>query len=101
MGRFRLFEIHDQAWFPSRLRDQTTDVLQIIFNIGNLYGPIVHRLSRARRETGTVQILDLGSGAGGPWLTLSKALEQEEGLAFHICLTAKCPNVPAFIGCKS
>jgi len=101
MGRLRVFEIHDQAWFPSLLRDQTTDVLQIIFNIGNLYRPIVHQLSRALRETGTVQILDLCSGAGGPWLTLSKDLEREEGLALNICFTDKYPNVAAFDHAKS
>lgn len=96
MGRLPLFEIHDQAWFPSLLRDQTTDALQIILNIGSLYGPIVHQLSRALRETGTVQILDLCSGAGGPWLTLAKTLEQKEGLTLDIRLTDKYPNIKAF-----
>jgi hypothetical protein len=97
----RLFEIHDQAWFPSFLRDQTTDLLQFILNTGNLYGPIVRPLSRALAETGTVQILDLCSGAGGPWLTLSKAFEQKEGLPLHICFTDKYPNAKAFDNTKS
>jgi hypothetical protein len=64
-------------------------------------GHPLHQLGRALRETGTVQILDLCSGAGGPWLTLSKALEQEEGLALNICFTDKYPNVAAFDHAKS
>ncbi|HEV1994937.1 MAG TPA: hypothetical protein VGR03_11445 [Candidatus Acidoferrum sp.] len=101
MGKMRLFEIHDQAWFPGFLRDQTTDALQFILNTGNLYGPIVHQLSGALAESGTVRILDLCSGAGGPWLTLSKALEQERGLPLHICLTDKYPNVKTSNTAKS
>jgi hypothetical protein len=87
----RLFEFHDQPWFPSFLRDQTTDALQFIMNTGNLYGPIVHQLGEALRETDAVRILDLCSGAGGPWLTLPKALEQKEGLSLQVCLTDKYP----------
>jgi hypothetical protein len=101
MGKMRLFEIHDQAWFPGFLRDQTTDALQFILNTGNLYGPIVHHLSGALTETGTVRILDLCSGAGGPWLKLSKVFEQKEGLPLHISLTDRYPNVRAFDNAKS
>jgi hypothetical protein len=97
----RLFEIHDQAWFPSFLRDQTTDALQFILNTGNLYGPIVHQLSKALTETDAVRIVDLCSGAGGPWLTLPKALEQKEGLSLQICLTDKYPYAKAFDNGKS
>ncbi len=101
MGKMRLFEIHDQVWFPGFLRDQTTDALQFILNTGDLYGPIVPQLSAALTETGTVRILDLCSGAGGPWLKLSKALEQEKGLPLHICLTDKYPNAETSKNAKS
>jgi hypothetical protein len=101
MGKMRLFEIHDQAWFPGSLRDQTTDALQYILNTWNLYGPIVPQLSRALTATGTTRILDLCSGAGGPWLKLSKVLEQKEGLPLHICFTDKYPNAKTSNHAKS
>ena len=97
----RLFELHDQVWFPSFLRDQTTDALQFILNTGNLYGPIVPQLSKALTETEAVRILDLCSGAGGPWLVLPKALEQKEGLSLQICLTDKYPHAKTFDNGKS
>ena len=70
-------------------------------NTANLYGPIVHQLSKALTETDAVQILDLCSGAGGPWLTLPKALEQNEGLSLQICLTDKYPHATTFNNWKS
>lgn len=97
----RLFEIHDQPWFPGLLRDQTTDALQFVLNAGNLYGPIVPQLSKALKESGAVRILDLCSGAGGPWLSLPKALEQKVGHSLEICLTDKYPHAHAFDNAKA
>jgi hypothetical protein len=108
MGRIQLIEIHDQPWFPSALRDQVTDALQLILHLGNFYQPIVDRLRRALQNSGTHQILDLCSGAGGPWLWLykafdrstakapGKALDGRESRTVSVCLTDKYPNAPAF-----
>jgi hypothetical protein len=96
----RLFEIHEQAWLPSFLRDLTTDALQFVLNTGNLYGPIALQLGTVLAETHTVQILDLCSGAGGPWLKLSKNLLEKHGLAFDICCTDKYPNAEALASAK-
>jgi hypothetical protein len=101
IGTMRLFEIHEQAWFPSHLRDQTTDALQFILNTANLYGPIAPQLSKALAEASAVHVLDLCSGAGGPWLRLSEDLRQQDGLPFEICCTDKYPNAEAFNNAKS
>jgi hypothetical protein len=96
----QLFEIHEQAWFPGRLRDLTTDALQFVLNTANIYAPIVYRLRRALAATDASNVLDLCSGAGGPWLTLWKTLEQEEGRPFEVCCTDKFPNAKAFASAK-
>jgi len=92
----QLIEIHDQTWFPRSFRDATTDTLQFILNLGNLYKPIVPRLRRAFEDTRTHQVVDLCSGGGGPWLRLHRVFEDEENFPVDICLTDKYPNIGAF-----
>jgi hypothetical protein len=92
--RIHFFEIHDQRWFPGFLRDQMTEGLQAIFDFANLYQPIAPRLREALRECGTQHVVDLCSGAGGPWPKLRETCAQEFA-DVEICLTDKYPNAKA------
>jgi hypothetical protein len=94
LGRLHLIEIHDQQWFPGFLRDHVTDGLQFIFDLVNLYRPIAGRLRNALDQAGTHQVVDLCSGAGGPWPRLCEVFEQER-VAVDVCLTDKHPNARA------
>lgn len=126
MGRVQFFEIHEQAWFPSSLRDGVTDALQFGFNFLKVYRTVVPLLQSAldstRSRTGSgepgggqvagdrstvercsggqasvdLSIVDLCSGGGGPWLDLSRRLTQRESGVIKISLTDKYPNVRAF-----
>lgn len=100
MHRVQFFEIHDQAWFPSFLRDQVTDDLQLVLNIGRPYADIVPQLRDAIEHAGTDCVLDLCSGAGGPWLWMAGALERE-GLRVRAELSDKYPNASARARAKS
>jgi len=86
MGRLQLFEIHDQDWCPPSLRDALTDFLQFTISLGRSYAPIVPMLRDAITRTGATRVVDLCSGAGGPWRTL----RQELGVP--VTLTDKYPN---------
>jgi hypothetical protein len=94
MRRMQLIEFHDQPWFPGFLRDQVTDVLQLILQLGNFYQPIVGRLRRVVENARAHQILDLCSGAGGPWLY--KDFDRQDSSSVPVCLTDKYPNASAF-----
>jgi hypothetical protein len=94
MRRIQFVEIHDQPWFPAFLRDMVTDDLQVLLNLGNPYRAIVQRLGRALERARTHGVVDLCSGAGGPWPWLLRAFD-EEGLAIQVCLTDKYPNSEA------
>jgi hypothetical protein len=96
MRRIQLIEFHDQPWFPGFLRDQVTDALQLILHLGNFYQPMVGRLRRAVEDARARQILDLCSGAGGPWLWLYKDFDRQDSLAVPVSLTDKYPNASAF-----
>ena len=94
MRRVQFFEIHDQPWFPSFLRDQVTDDLQVLLNIGKPYGDILPQLREGIERAGADRVLDLCSGAGGPWPWLADALERS-GLRVCVKLSDKYPNAQA------
>lgn len=91
MRRFQLFEVMDQSWCPALLRDFMTDYLQQTLNLGNPYRPIAPKLAKALQESGTHRVIDLGSGAGGPWLRLKQTLA-DEGTEIDLLLTDRYPN---------
>ncbi|SRR5229473_3803663 len=91
VGKF-LFEIHDQPWFPAFLRDQTTDALQFVLDAGHIYAPIAPRLRKALSDTRTNRVIDLCSGAGGPWASLHNSLKAEGTPPVKIFLTDKYPH---------
>lgn len=96
MRRMQLIEIHDQPWFPAFLRDQVTDALQLILHLGQFYRPILGRLQSAVEAAGSGQVVDLCSGAGGPWLWFYRYFDRSGGKKVSICLTDKYPNIAAF-----
>ena len=94
MRRVQFFEIHDQPWFPAFLRDQVTDDLQVLLNIGKPYGDILPQLREGIERAGADRVLDLCSGAGGPWIWLADALARN-GLRVRVELSDKYPNAQA------
>jgi hypothetical protein len=94
MRRIQLIEIHDQAWFPCFLRDQVTDDLQVLLNIGEPYGDILSQLRKGIEHSGADGVLDLCSGAGGPWPWLADAL-RHDGVCVRVELSDKFPNAQA------
>ena len=89
MGRLHLFEIHDQSWCPASLRDTLTDNLQFFLTLSNHYLPLVPRLRAALARTGARQVVDLCSGAGGPWGHLARLLD---AAPLAVLLTDRFPN---------
>lgn len=94
MKRVHLFEIHDQDWCPHAIRDAETDYLQFVIAKTKPYAAILSILTDALQRTGTRQVIDLCSGAGGPWHWLHPVLA-ERGVKVSVCLTDKYPNVDA------
>ena len=96
MNRIDLSEIHEQVWFPRNLRDHVTEALQSILNWGNVYRPVAVRLAQAIEAAGANQVVDLCSGAGGPWTWLHRAIADQMDFKIGVCLTDKYPNIAAF-----
>lgn len=96
MRQSDLFEIHDSSWFPAHLRNLVTDALQAVWEVTNAYRPIAPLLRDAMDAAGTTQVLDLCSGAGGPWIQLSHHFHGSLRFPVTVCLTDKHPNPEAF-----
>lgn len=88
----RLFEIHDQSWFPQFLRDEFVDQLQMILEISNTYRPIANLLRKRLHASGAERVLDLCSGAGGPWPSLVRDFETSGAKPPEVLLTDKYPS---------
>ena len=90
MRRLHLFEITDQAWCPTVIRDCATDYLRHIIIATQAYEPIAERLSQAVARTEATRIIDLCSGGAGPWLRMHQRCP-----AVEIYLTDLHPNLAA------
>ena len=101
MSRNELSEIHEQPWFPKTLRDDVTDGLQFVFRIAKIYEPIAPFLASAVKASGAQRLIDLCSGAGGPWISLQQTLARQSTDRLEICLTDKYPNLVAFRGARA
>lgn len=96
MRRLHLIELEDQPWCPRPIRDGATDYLRFLIDKARPYDAIAEHLRAALRRTGARRIVDLCSGAGGPWPTLLECLSDERGVAPELMLTDRYPNLPAF-----
>ena len=87
----RLFEVHEQPWFPQFLRDQFVDGLQMIQEVTNTYRPIAPLLRKQLDERGSDRVVDLCSGAGGPWPSLVRHFKTNGVRLPEVFLTDKYP----------
>lgn len=92
MRRFHLIEIEDQPWLPDAFRNLLTDFLEFLSNTLRIYVPVVPLIDNILRRTRSRRIVDLGSGAAGPWCQLLA-----EGWDVSVTLTDRFPNRAALV----
>ncbi len=88
-------EIEDQWWCPSVLRDAATDYLTFIFERFGQYRAAGSVIRRLLSESGTRRVIDLCSGAGGPWSSLESHVQLTDEHPVEIALTDRYPNLSA------
>jgi hypothetical protein len=94
MKRIHFIEIGDQPWCPRAIRRGVTDYCQFVTEMSGYFHPVAPLLAAALRKTGARRVLDLGSGAGGPWLGLLPLL-RGMGVDVPVCLSDHDPNLKA------
>lgn len=94
MRRRHGFEIEDLPYCPSAVRDGITECLRVSLDLGDYYAAILPRLRDALDRTGATRVVDLCSGAGGPWPRLIDRLDPSLD-TLRVCLTDVRPNPSA------
>jgi hypothetical protein len=95
MKRIHFIEIGDQPWCPAEIRRGVTDYCRFVTQVSGAFNPIAPVLIAALQSTGAQGIVDMGSGAAGPWLSLQPVL-RKLGSDIRVCLTDHDPNLEAF-----
>ena len=93
--RLHLFELADQSWFPSAIRDLVTDYLHFVETKFALHQPAVALVAEALSRSDSTHIVDLCSGGGGPMPKLLQVLAAR-GVRPQVTLTDRFPNTRAF-----
>jgi hypothetical protein len=90
--RLHLFEWEDQSWFSASLRTAMTSYLAAAYGITPLPKLWANCLSTLMSRDGVTEIVDLGSGSGGPVGRVVKELAER---GFKVCVTLSDlnPNV--------
>lgn len=89
MKRLHLVELEDLPGWPKVLRNGMTDYLETVVRLANPYRVIVPKLAAALEACQATHVLDLCSGAGGPWGTLLPLLNEPRP---DVLLTDFYPN---------
>jgi hypothetical protein len=91
MRRVHLFELEDQPWFPARLRAAMTSYLAATYRITPFPKLWAGEIARVLDQCSTEEIVDLGSGSGGPMLLVAAELEKM-GRPVRVTLTDLYPS---------
>lgn len=87
MRRWHLFEFEDQPWLPDVIRNLQTDFLRQMSTALRLYAPVVPLIDKVLARNSSRRIVDLCSGAAGPWEQLLAG-----GWEVTVTLTDRYPN---------
>jgi hypothetical protein len=93
--RIHFIEIADEPWCPQGVKDGVTDFCRFVLDVSRFYKPAAPLLAAALKRTGARRVLDLCSGAAGPWTWLQPLL-RELGVDVTVCLSDHYPNLEAF-----
>lgn len=91
MKRLHFVELEDLPGWPKVFRDGMTDYLETVVRLTNPYQVIVPKLVAALEQCPATRVLDLCSGAGGPWATLLPLLSAT-GTSPTVLLSDFYPN---------
>lgn len=94
MRRRQFVELEDLPWCPRAVRDGGTDWLAFVAGMTRVFDEAATPIRNAMLATQTTSILDLCSGGGGPWPSLSRKLAESGPV--RIELSDRYPNVEAF-----
>jgi len=95
MRRLHLIELEDQAWLPAPIRDGLTDYLSFMAELASLpFAGFASKIDESMKSFGTNAIVEMGSGGGGPAISICRELIKLGRKDIQLTLTDLHPNVP-------
>jgi hypothetical protein len=91
MRRLHLVEIQDLESCPEVIRDGVTDILRVLIENSRLSDAMADKVEECLEDTKAETLVDLGSGGGGPVLSIAQQL-RERGHSFRWIMTDQFPN---------
>mmetsp|Transcript_10681 Transcript_10681/g.14633 ORF Transcript_10681/g.14633 Transcript_10681/m.14633 type:complete len:271 (-) Transcript_10681:158-970(-) len=95
LPRLHLFEWHDYEWFPAFIRPYLMHNLQHSWLMFDNYKLPVEVLQNVMQKSGSNKILDLCSGAGGPWPFIVDEFEARK-IPAEVTVSDYYPDIPQF-----
>ena len=93
MKRIELFEFEDFQWFPTIIRSGVTNLITVLHQLMGTAEVIAKLILNIRGKHGFAQIIDLGSGSGGPMLEVVRLInESDKNMALLLILSDLHPN---------
>jgi hypothetical protein len=100
LRRIHAFEFEDLSWFPENLRNYTTDFLQFVANVFDIYKNVMPIIEKGVESTANNTIIDTASGGGGGMIRIAEHLKNSIPY-IKIILSDYYPNIAAFKRIKS
>jgi hypothetical protein len=92
--RLELFEFEDYEWLPKVIRNGITNLLMVLHRMAGTSDVIVKLIEEMREKSKFNQLVDMGSGSGGPMFEVIKKLNSKsEDDKFDLVLSDYYPNV--------
>ncbi len=93
MKRLELFEFEDFDWLPSIIRSGVTNLIIVLHNAMGTSKVISKLILEVNKKSNFNQIIDLGSGSGGPMIdVINEINESDEHKKMNLILTDYYPS---------
>ena len=94
MKRIELFEFEDFNWLPNTIRTGVTNLIKVLHRLFGTSDLLVELITNCQKKTSFSQIIDLGSGSGGPMIDVVKKInDHSKDNSINLLLTDKYPNI--------
>lgn len=94
MKRLELFEFEDLDWLPDYIRSGVTNLIKVLHSLVGTTDILVDLIINCQKKIKFNQIIDLGSGSGGPMIDvvdkINKSIEVDRPI--KLLLSDKYPN---------
>lgn len=94
MKRLQLFEFEDFHWLPSFIRTSITNLIIVFHRMMGTSEVLIDLILKSREKVNFNQIVDMGSGSGGPMPDVVEKLNQNSAISspISLVLTDKFPS---------